>query len=229
MPANIRRNIPVRFMSHFHKPVQNPEMPRDDWNAQSADIDDLRHSLESALRLQNQTRHELDLLNEILAQLPVAVTVQSEDGTTLFTNKSAKAIGEQAPAEGGAAPCEAKNAEQLGRATRDPDQAITHERRFLSAAGLRTLLTTQKSVLVGEEWLRVATSLDITERKQIEEELSRRANFDELTGLPNRYQFQERVEALLSRPDAHFAVAIIDIDNFKQINDFTATPSATPS
>ena len=46
---------------------------------------------------------------------------------------------------------------------------------------------------------------------------------DALTGLPNRVLFQDRVERsveqLMRRPDRHFAVIYMDVDNFKLIND----------
>lgn len=43
---------------------------------------------------------------------------------------------------------------------------------------------------------------------------------DPLTGLPNRRAFQECMERLLhDAPDAPVAVAIVDLDNFKQVND----------
>ena len=49
-----------------------------------------------------------------------------------------------------------------------------------------------------------------------------RANFDALTGLPNRYFFSQRLESLIKemrREKLDFAVFFIDIDHFKQIND----------
>jgi diguanylate cyclase (GGDEF)-like protein len=49
-----------------------------------------------------------------------------------------------------------------------------------------------------------------------------RANFDALTGLPNRYFFSQRLESLIKemrRENLDFAVFFIDIDHFKQVND----------
>ena len=48
------------------------------------------------------------------------------------------------------------------------------------------------------------------------------ARHDELTGLPNRRHFQERLEQTLARAQRsgeHFALLFIDVDNFKRIND----------
>jgi cyclic di-GMP phosphodiesterase Gmr len=68
----------------------------------------------------------------------------------------------------------------------------------------------------------VTAAIDHTERKQAEVELSRRAYFDDLTGLPNRTLIQEHVEQLLTGAETspRFALAFLDIDNFKHINDY---------
>ena len=49
-----------------------------------------------------------------------------------------------------------------------------------------------------------------------------RANFDTLTGLPNRYFFSQRLKSLIKemrRDKLDFAVFFVDIDHFKQVND----------
>jgi diguanylate cyclase (GGDEF)-like protein len=70
------------------------------------------------------------------------------------------------------------------------------------------------------ETLHLSSAFDITERARAETELLRLAYHDEQTGLPNRSLIRERVEAILARGNGHFALAFIDIDNFKHINDF---------
>lgn len=63
-------------------------------------------------------------------------------------------------------------------------------------------------------------TLDETAWREREEELVRRAFFDELTGLPNRALFERAVAGLAAEEAAPFAFAIIDLDSFKFINDF---------
>ncbi|MFZ6644843.1 diguanylate cyclase [Undibacterium sp. TJN25] len=69
----------------------------------------------------------------------------------------------------------------------------------------------------------VIAHLDITQRKQMEDQLRELATTDALTGLPNRRSFLAHVAEELHRmaraPHAQAAVLMIDIDYFKQVND----------
>jgi diguanylate cyclase (GGDEF)-like protein/PAS domain S-box-containing protein len=71
--------------------------------------------------------------------------------------------------------------------------------------------------------LRLAgTDAEVTQRKINEQQLREQAELDNLTGLPNRRLFQERLRQALihaSRNDAKVAVMFLDIDHFKQVND----------
>ncbi|QBP42597.1 sensor domain-containing diguanylate cyclase [Paenisporosarcina antarctica] len=65
-------------------------------------------------------------------------------------------------------------------------------------------------------------SRDIEERKAFQEKLEFLAFHDELTELPNRRLFQEKMQQTLSEAKRHnrkFALLYMDIDNFKSIND----------
>jgi diguanylate cyclase (GGDEF)-like protein len=62
----------------------------------------------------------------------------------------------------------------------------------------------------------------IEEHHRIQRELIARAFIDALTGLPNRTMFEQSIEELLVEvgPADRFALAFIDLDNFKHINDY---------
>jgi diguanylate cyclase (GGDEF)-like protein len=63
---------------------------------------------------------------------------------------------------------------------------------------------------------------DVTTRHAQEERIRRLAYTDELTGLPNRLAFVERLDALLPAVDVaneHVAVLYLDLDDFRRIND----------
>ncbi len=63
---------------------------------------------------------------------------------------------------------------------------------------------------------------DISERKKAEQKLSFLANFDSLTGLPNRSLFRDRLAQAVNRADRQehlVALLFLDLDRFKTIND----------
>jgi len=63
---------------------------------------------------------------------------------------------------------------------------------------------------------------DITFHKRSEEEFRRLANFDSLTGLPNRACLYDRLNQTIEKTrirKERFAIFMVDIDNFKRVND----------
>ncbi len=63
---------------------------------------------------------------------------------------------------------------------------------------------------------------DVTQRRQAEDQIRRLANYDSLTGLPNRRYLREEFGATIERARADssvLALLFIDIDRFKHIND----------
>lgn len=67
-----------------------------------------------------------------------------------------------------------------------------------------------------------ALNAQIERSKALENQLRELANTDSLTGLPNRRAFFERLETELARVDRYgepLSVIMMDIDNFKSIND----------
>ncbi|MGN6585422.1 MAG: EAL domain-containing protein [Rhizobiaceae bacterium] len=69
----------------------------------------------------------------------------------------------------------------------------------------------------------VGTLVDVTEQKKAEERLLHDAVHDNLTGLPNRELFLNRLEAMIAiaktEENVRPTVFVIDIDRFKQVND----------
>lgn len=68
----------------------------------------------------------------------------------------------------------------------------------------------------------VGAAIDITERKSAEQQMRHMALHDPLTGLPNRALFQDRLSHALARArrsGGQVAVMLLDLDNFKDIND----------
>ncbi len=85
----------------------------------------------------------------------------------------------------------------------------------------RAVRTTRQAVTVDGLSYDVAVSADATEQQKREDDLFRRAYFDDLTGLPNRRLMERSVDTLVEGDGStRFALAFIDLDGFKHINDY---------
>jgi diguanylate cyclase (GGDEF)-like protein/PAS domain S-box-containing protein len=74
----------------------------------------------------------------------------------------------------------------------------------------------------GETNQYMAVFSDITKRKRDEEKIWRQANYDALTGLPNRNLFKDRLDRAIQaahRDKSNLALLFIDLDRFKWVND----------
>ena len=60
---------------------------------------------------------------------------------------------------------------------------------------------------------------DAIQRTATEEDIRYQALHDPLTGLPNRTLFLDRLEQALASPETPVAVVLLDLDNFKLVND----------
>jgi diguanylate cyclase (GGDEF)-like protein len=100
-------------------------------------------------------------------------------------------------------------------------RAATTEEFVTRGEVKQVFLTAHRPVRIGERDLLLSSSIDITAQKAVEDHLFRSAYYDELTGLPSRRVIEHRANHLLQR-EAHgrFALAFLDIDNFKHINDY---------
>ena len=66
----------------------------------------------------------------------------------------------------------------------------------------------------------VGTCQDVTEQRQLEDEIEYKAFHDPLTGLANRGLFKDRlVHSLRRREPSNVAVIFLDLDDFKSVND----------
>ncbi len=121
-----------------------------------------------------------------------------------------------------------------------PEDRVVIDAAFRRALVQGTPLALECRVLLPgerEKWLHISSTvvshdaqgavhngimLDITERKASEVLVWQQANFDALTGLPNRRMLHDRLEQTIarSRRDGQpLAVMLIDLDHFKEVND----------
>ena len=210
--------------------MQNASAPGSSASPMDSDRPTATSSTEAATGfVDSDAARELEMLREIVRMLPASVTVQDDQGDFLLVNDAA-AIQFNA------------SADQFNRP--DPQshflvQALTHRRttaldllqsgrsavfeeRVNSERDRRVFLTTHRPARIGDRSVLLSSATDVSRQKEMEEELFRRAYYDELTDLPTRRVIEKHVGDIIghSGETSHFALAFLDIDNFKHINDY---------
>jgi diguanylate cyclase (GGDEF)-like protein len=90
------------------------------------------------------------------------------------------------------------------------------------------VVTITPFVIDGERVATITVAVDAAERRAAHEALLHRSAHDDLTGLPNRRQFSDRLHAVLEarREDpGPVTVVILDVDDFKLVNDAFGHPA----
>ena len=147
------------------------------------------------------------LLQDVVDALPFGVSIHDENGRRVLNNKTATAL---------------RLTIDLPPASAREPEGFPVEVLVSQPGGPATIETTRRSVESAGRRYWLTTTVDITDRKTIERELFDRAYLDELTGLPNRSLVQQSTETLIETVgiDGFFALAFVDLDNFKHINDY---------
>jgi diguanylate cyclase (GGDEF)-like protein/PAS domain S-box-containing protein len=116
--------------------------------------------------------------------------------------------------------------ESLRAALAAPGVPVTLRYRLRTAGGTWRLIESVGTNLLAEPAVRgyVFNTRDVTERAELEAQLTHQAYHDALTGLANRARFAERMGAALERArlagdPARVAVLVLDLDGFKTVND----------
>ena len=166
---------------------------------------------------------ELGLLRDVLRLLPTGVTVQDEDGRFLLINDAAAAqLGIAAGQSGEFGSKHLNEWREMGLELLRAGRTTVAEAAVTGTNGEQVLLAAHRPVRIAGRNLLLSSSTDISEQKAVEDHLFRSAYFDELTDLPMRKVIEHRVQGLIQHyePGYAFALAFLDIDNFKHINDY---------
>ncbi|MBS7662099.1 EAL domain-containing protein [Pseudomonas lalucatii] len=159
-----------------------------------------------------------------------AIVVHGMDDRILYWNKSAERLfgltAETAPGES------ARGLIYQGEGTRDAAiQALLATGDWAGEVTLRrrdgsSMTLESRATLVRDEAGRpqsvLSINTDITQRKTTEQEVNRLAFYDQLTGLANRRLMLDRLQCALAgnaRSLRTSAIILIDLDNFKVLND----------
>jgi len=97
-----------------------------------------------------------------------------------------------------------------------------YEKEFIRKDGCRVPVLVGRAMLEGSRDQGVGFVLDLSARKQVEEQVRHMADHDALTGLPNRVLMQDRMQqaiAFAHRNRRKVAILFVDLDYFKNIND----------
>lgn len=184
-----------------------------------------RKLAEEALRERNEFVH---LIAQNVADF---IAVLDRDGRRLYNSPSyLKFFGGNRELQGSDSladvhPDDRERVSQIFRETVQTGQGHQIVYRLLIADGSARDMESHGSVVKdsqGQVVRVVVVSHDVTERKQLEEQVLQLAFHDALTRLPNRRLLHDRLNqsmAASARSGCNGAVMFLDLDNFKRLND----------
>jgi diguanylate cyclase (GGDEF)-like protein/PAS domain S-box-containing protein len=192
-----------------------------------AELDESERTRELAMR------DSRERLAQVIDSIPAVVRCTDLDGKVLFVNAfQASMIGRDANDVVGSPVTQFIGDEQgarsnaLDRMVWETGRSVpSFEEDITDGVGAKRVFLSSKTPLMnvgGGICGILTTSIDITDRKQAENYLSHMAHHDSLTGLPNRTLLHQRINREIARArrgDRAFALHLIDLDNFKTIND----------
>lgn len=113
----------------------------------------------------------------------------------------------------------------VGRLTSGEQDQVDHDQRYVHGDGHEGWVNVQASVMRGDEGLplyAVAQVRDVSDDRRREDQLRFLAEHDSMTGVFNRRRFEEELDrsvALVRRYGEPAALLLVDLDQFKFVND----------
>lgn len=183
-------------------------------------------------RLEKQLRDHRDFLKTVLDNVPLPIVVKSlRSGTYVLANRAAVEFVGKPPEEIiGHTTSEVWSGSTAAQVMKQEAQLLSNdgickfsERVFDIGAAEPRLLNCTRLLLrdnQGRPEYTLSIVEDVTEEQAAEDQILRLANYDHLTGLPNRKLFLEALQvAIETAADGDIAVHYLDLDQFKIVND----------
>jgi diguanylate cyclase (GGDEF)-like protein/PAS domain S-box-containing protein len=198
------------------------------------DVRKLERRLRASERsLERATRHSNEQLAQVIDTVPALISATDRDSKCVFVNAMFAIFAGRDPADCvGHSPLTLLSLTDAER-YQTADQVVldrgemrsSYEEQLHDPTGnVRTFLVTkaplfdQSGAVTGV----LTTLLDITDQKMANERLRHLAQYDALTGLPNRTFLAIRLQQVISErthPSRLSALHLLDLDRFKSIND----------
>ncbi|WP_255435343.1 bifunctional diguanylate cyclase/phosphodiesterase [Rhodoferax sp. BLA1] len=179
-------------------------------------------------------QHERDLMHSMMDSVPDQIFFKDRHSRFIRINTSlAKRYGLDDPAQAvGKSDADFYTAEHAAQTLREEleimrtgapvfnqlHHEVWHDGREAWNVSMKMPLRDANGDIIGTYGI----AHDITEHKKAEALIWRQANFDALTGLPNRRMLRDRWEQVLNTHKRHghgLGLLIIDLDQFKEVND----------
>jgi diguanylate cyclase (GGDEF)-like protein/PAS domain S-box-containing protein len=197
----------------------------DSFNAMAAALE---HREEEAQRAAQQLRHANDTLAAVIDASPVAIVCSDLERRIFIWSRAAEQMFGYTAEETKGRPAHSVPPKQ------SPDRQGLFERAIRGeiVRDLRSTRRRKDDTLIdvraaaapiynSDGSIRgvVRAYEDISDQVRAEEQLKRIAHYDQLTGLPNRLSLQKELNLLLANEGASTAIAMFDLDGFKDVND----------
>jgi diguanylate cyclase (GGDEF)-like protein/PAS domain S-box-containing protein len=191
----------------------------------------LRTEIEERTQAQDALRESEERYRRLFELSPDGMLIHTDGKIKLVNSALLKLLGASAPEELVGKPVldivhpdyrEVVH-QRMHQMTGEGRPVPTIEERMLGPGGkaIEVEVTASPFVYQGELSIHVLAR-DISERRQAEERLAYLAQYDSLTGLPNRNLFRDRLGLAMARAKRDqraLAVMFLDLDHFKAIND----------
>lgn len=242
--SRMRREFSLFFSFFRHDPMSNSDIDPSKFtffetallaqhaNSMNRDIREKTGKLNDEILQRKQAQEELIKLSQAVEQSPAVVIITDLNGVIEYVNPKFTEVTGYMPSEAiGSNPRIIRSGFQSEGFYREFWETLQagrdwkgefHNKKKNGEMYWESALVTCIRNTEGKITHYLKVSDDISERKRLEQNMEYLAHHDTLTGLPNRLLFSDRLNHAIARArrgGKKVAVLILDLDNFKQVND----------